>query len=398
VTGPVYQIYCDKADDELFAHEVFREGPLANAEILRLPAHRSAAPAGLREFLEWERSDWLITRDGQLVAAAELSRHGYTGDNGFQRFARLQRAASLGVPGVYFTPFSRTRLNELDHGQNNPRNVAPEMFAALLQAGDEYDTPCLAVRWPTDEEGTPLPLGEEGARDAVNTLRGLMEGFATSKSRGSRAAYPWIPLGVVADMQTQASLPVTGGETRFSIDLPINVESDDWLWDALPPRYFSSGKTDKILAHMALASNSLRPLPAGTQTGFWANAGRAQVQYLGYQWRPDPACGLIAFSGVLARRAGLPLIVVWPRVFLANTAERSSLLASLHTFSDSGLGPIADSGRSLGFSGQSMDAFRERLNTDSKQFGLFAPKSKVGRILEANADLVVFGDALYLPR
>jgi len=161
---PRYVIYCDEADDELLARKLFTEGPLANATIMRLPPRGVNLPPELALSLQWERSDWLITRDGVLVAAAELSKHGYTGDNGMQRFARLLRAPSLGIPVVYFTPFSRSRLNELDQGRNSPRNVSPEMFGELLNAGDKYGVPCLAIRWPTDATyGETLGLEEPEA-------------------------------------------------------------------------------------------------------------------------------------------------------------------------------------------------------------------------------------------
>jgi hypothetical protein len=392
---PEYRIYCDGADDEELARIVFRSGPLAAGQILRLPP-RATAPAFLLKFLWWERADWLITRDDRLVAAAELSRHGYTGDNGFQRFARLQRAVSLGIPSVYFTPFSRTRLNENQSGMNHPRNVAPEMFAAMILAGQEHDIPCLALRWPTDLAGIPIPLSEPGAAAALDRLRAMMEGFATAPD--SETLWEVIPSAVEKEMRAQAELPFRGSSTRLVIDLPIDVEDDGWLWKLLPPSYFAMGKADKILAYAAMGSTKRRALPHGYAPGFWSESGQAQVLYLGYQQRPDPACGLIAFAGVLARRDNRNLIVVWPRLFMSDGPQRQALLAALLAFKQRGDGRIADEGHGLGFSPASLSAFRERINVGSAQFGLFTKGSKVDRVLGENADLCVFGDEIYLPR
>jgi hypothetical protein len=396
VSPPKYVIYCDKADDEILAKELFSTGALAGATVTRLPPRGDTLPAELRDSLEWERSDWLVTRDEVLVGAAEITRHGYTGDNGLQRFARLVRAASLGVPVVYFTPFSRSRLNELDEGRNSPRNVSPEMFGELLQAGDAAGVPCIALRWPTDQAfGEPFPLSDAAMAGTLETLKQLVEGFATlPRDR----LWDCVPPAVMDAMREQAAIPVRGTDVRLVVDTPIEVETDEWLHALLPATYMSSGKADKVLAKMALDSVAHRPLPSRLRADlFWTEPGRAQVLYLGYQWRPDPACGLIAHSGALAKRAGLPLIVVWPRIFLADSEIRQSLLRSLSEFKRSGKGMVLEKSLELGLPREKILAFQQRINIDSKQFGLFSERSKVGRILKENADLCVFGDGLYVP-
>lgn len=395
-TAEEYVIYCDKADDEILAKGLFSTGPLASARITRLPPRGDMLPAELRDSLEWERSDWLVTRDGVLVGAVEITRHGYTGDNGMQRFARLVRAASLGVPVVYFTPFSRSRLNELDEGRNSPRNVSPEMFGELIQTGDAAGVPCLALRWPTDRQfGEPLPLNDTSMAPTLKSLKELVEGFATLARED---LWDCVPDWIIAAMREQAAIPIRGTDVRFVIDTPIEVEESDWLRDLLPVSYMSSGKADKVLAKMALDSATRRPLPQGANADlFWSETGRAQVLYLGYQWRPDPASGLIAYSGALAKRAGLPLIVVWPRIFLSDSEIRQELLDSLTEFKETGAGMVLEKALELGLSREKILGFQKRINTDTKQFGLFSERSKVGRILKENADLCVFGDGLYRP-
>ena len=393
MSGHRFTIYCDKLEDIDFARRVFTDGPLGEADLRLLPP-RTYAPEYLQAYVSWERADWIIVRDETIVAIAEITEHGYTGDNGFQRFARPQRAAMLGIPFVYFTPFSRTRLNEMEEGRFNARNVAPEMFRALLQAGKRYDVPCLAMRWPTDSNGQPLLLRSDNPH--VVELKAVLEGFAVRPL--SDPGWTAVPRPVVDAMEAQASIVFRTSETRLVVDLPVDVESDNWIWDMLPPAYFRRGKAEKVFAHAALAGARKRRLPAHAPThGFWSKPGRAQVLYIGYQWRPDPTTGLIAFSGALADAAGLPLIVVWPRVFLNDGRARQKLLTSWDELR-SGQGCLADCARTLGYSEDAIARLGERAQIRDRQFGVFAPTSKVGRVMAEVVDLAVFGDALYLPK
>src|SRR5438046_752159 len=97
-------IFCDELSDELLASAYLCNGSLTQARVERLPS-LARAPEVLKPLLRWERHDWVVVRDGVITCTVEFSRHGYTGDNSFQRFARLFRAASLGAPTIYFTPF-----------------------------------------------------------------------------------------------------------------------------------------------------------------------------------------------------------------------------------------------------------------------------------------------------
>lgn len=89
LVAEAFRVYCDDASDELIAERwlVGDEG-LGAPIIERLPSLSQASPA-LKPLLEWERQDWMVTRGTQVLCTVEFSRHGYTGDNGFQRFARL---------------------------------------------------------------------------------------------------------------------------------------------------------------------------------------------------------------------------------------------------------------------------------------------------------------------
>jgi hypothetical protein len=360
--------------------------------VARLPT-LARAPEHLRPLLTWERLDWVVTRGEEVCCTVEFSRHGYTGDNGFQRFARLYRSASLGIPTIYFTPFSRTRLNELDEGRESPRNVAPELFQTLKLMDEEFEVACLAVDWPKGPTGTPFPLTHAAVIPTLATLCALVADLTTVRRSESKAAVASRYPQLVAAMETQAAIPFRGTATRGNLTLPVDVERADWVIQWLPSRYFGSGKADKVLALLALNSCESRPI-VGSGKRFWTKPGDAWVLFLGYQWRPDPASGLIALAAARAKRQNLPLIVVWPRVFLEDGAARQHLLTALSDFQAGRAAAIAHELERLGRTSDAIEAFRRRVSVDPNQFGLYAPDSKAARILAETAQTLVLGDAV----
>lgn len=387
-----YVIYGDELSDELLAEHFMLRERLEGAIVQRLPRYTQAPPF-LRALLAWERSDWVISRNEEVVCTVEFSRHGYTGDNSFQRFARLYRAAELGIPSIYFTPFNRARLNELDEGRNSPRNVAPELFETLILMSEQFGVPCLAIDWPITTGGTPAPLSSPATTPALDKLctivTRLSEGYGSESSD-----YGWIAPEVHEAMRRQASLPYRGSETRFAVQLPIDISHTGWIREVLSTSYFASGKRDKLLASAVFTALARRPIVGQQNSPFWEHEGEAWVLYVGYQWRPDPTCGLIALAAARAKRLGLPLIVLWPRVFLERGGLRGRLLNALREFKETGEGLIREEGRRLGVDESSLHEFRNRVSTSDNQYGIYAEDSKVGRILKGTADMVVFGDAV----
>jgi hypothetical protein len=393
VTEPIV-VYCDDASDELLAQaSLLSTQGIPGALIERLPSYANA-PTALRAMLRWERLDWVVTRGGRILCAVEFSRHGYTGDNGFQRFARLLRAAELGVPSIYFTPFSRTRLNELDLGTANARNVAPELFLTLDRLSGRHGVPCLAVAWPTSADGTPFPLNLAEAHHALAIVRDLVRFFAEHGNPGPNASLASDFPEVITGMRTHAARAFRGTETRGTVALPVDLLARDWIDTFLPATYFAYGKADKALASLALRALPTRALTRGVDL-FWDRAGRARVLYLGYQWRPDPASGLIALTE--AQRAPEErLVVVWPRAYLDNGQGRGLVMDALRRFKRVGDGALRDELNRLGVSDKSIAEFRSRVSVNDNQFGLFRPESKPGRILQDLRALVIFGDGAVL--
>ncbi len=387
-------IYCDGISDELAAEQFLRRGPLRKARVERLP-RLAEAPAILRPLLSWERIDWVVVKDESVCCTIELSRHGYTGDHGFQRFARLFRSASLGVPTIYFTPFSRTRLNEMDDGGGSPRNVAPELFETLFELEEQFDVPCLAIDWPVRDDGQPSPLGDRSTLATLNRLAELVAAIVEAPASGTRAVVADEFPGVVEGMRKHAALPYRGGDTRGTVALPIDVGAPEWVYDFLPETYFAAGKAEKTLASLALDSCSQRPVSGGGGSKWWAKPGEAWVQYLGYQWRPDPSCGLIALSATKARALGVPLIVVWPRVFSSAQGKRLEMLAALDELKRHRRGPLASEMRKHGRTEQ-IEGFSKRVSVRPGQFGVFSSSSKIGRVLEETASALVLGDEVLL--
>jgi len=389
-------IYCDELSDELLARQYLCRDGLSAATVERLPS-LATAPEVLKPLLRWERHDWVIVRDGVIVCTVEFSRHGYTGDNGFQRFARLFRSASLGTPTIYFTPFSRTRLNELDEGLQAPRNVAPELFQTLLRMGETYNVACVGMNWPTTHDGTAAPLTSPAALPQLHQLCDLVRALAVTAPGASLDFVADNFPDVVTAMRTQAAIPFTGTATRGLLSLPVEMTESRWIWDWLPDGYFGHGKADKVLAAVALALERERPV-VGEGDPFWEREGQAWVLFLGYQWRPDPASGLVALAAETADRMGLPLVVVWPRVFRdRNGADRRSALLALNEFQASGTGAVYDEAVRLGLSGDAIARFRDRVSTNDNQFGTYAANSKPGRILADVAAAVVLGDVILAP-
>lgn len=388
-------VYGDSLSDEILAREWLQGGVFSVVSVVRLPS-RSGTSGTLRDLLEWERLDWIIEQNGVLKCAVELSRHGYTGDQSFQRFARLYRCAQLGIPVIYFTSFNRTRLNEIEDGRLSPRNVAPELFQTLETMSRKFNVPCLAVDWPTGTDGTPLPLGAPAAREALTTLTNLVRYFTENGNPGPNASVERDFPEVLRGMRAQAALPWTGTVTRSKIRLPIDLSSRDWILAALPGNYFEIGKADKALASLALNSLETRPMVGPNTFGpWWEEEGSVRILFLGYQWRPDPACGLIALSAAQATAEDIPLIVVWPRIFYSDGEVRRRMLLALEEFSLSGTGALADEARRLGFDADKIEGFKARVSTDSNQFGIFGAGTKTGRILAATSRAIVLGDAIY---
>ena len=128
-------------------------------------------------------------------------------------------------------------------------------------------------------------------------------------------------------MQKQAALARRGSQTRGKVKSPIDVSDPSWVHSWLPTGYFSSGKADKALQSPLSTPRDCFPLICNKKVArWWEEEGEARVLFLGYQWRPDPAAGLIALSAASAQAEKIPLVIVWPRVFYNNGIEQKRMM------------------------------------------------------------------------
>jgi len=276
------------------------------------------------------------------------------------------------------------------------RNVAPELFQTLMLLSDEFQIPCLAVRWPTDDTGTAIPLSDPRTHPALTEIRDIIFEILKGVPLGSNTAVEKTFPATVERMKRQAAIPFRGTETRRELTLPVDLENAGWIWNLLPVRYFEYGKADKALASIVLRTITHRPLQADLRP-FWKAKGRAWVLFLGYQWRPDPASGLVALAASWARRTHMRLIVVWPRVFASAGPEYRAAIAALEEFKRAGTGPVYRELATVRRDRETIDRFRERLDDTRSQYGVYARNSKVGRILAETAELLVLGDVIIKP-
>ena len=108
--------------------------------------------------LEYDRPDIIIVKDGQPILVIEITEHGYTGDNPLQRFARVIRAAELKVPLVHFTPFARTRFDEMLYRDDltSARRVSSRLFEGFVKLTNIFQVPIVAMDWPITPRGIPI--------------------------------------------------------------------------------------------------------------------------------------------------------------------------------------------------------------------------------------------------
>jgi hypothetical protein len=107
----------------------------------------------------YDNPDIVLLVDGVPVLVVEKTSQVPTGSNIGQRFARMVRAAELGVPSVLFFPFVAMK-----HGRHaSPCWANPWYFEAMSAVSAVHDAPFLGISWPTDDHYELLMDGSEDA-------------------------------------------------------------------------------------------------------------------------------------------------------------------------------------------------------------------------------------------
>src|SRR5438874_1036933 len=138
-------IYCDEESDRSLILG-FRQlsKPLASVPVDNITIYPAQNSSKLSPFLKAlvsaDRPDFVFTYEDKPFLVLELTEHGYTGDNGLQRFTRFAVCAEEKVPFIYFTPFQRTRDDELDESADpsklSRRHVNSNVFQGMLRLAE----------------------------------------------------------------------------------------------------------------------------------------------------------------------------------------------------------------------------------------------------------------------
>jgi hypothetical protein len=161
-----YQAWCDKPSDKALVQAFGRISEFW-ANITDIQVIPSLEPDALvsnfttsqvAPLLEYDRPDIIILFEGKPILVIEITEHGYTGDNPLQRFARVVRAAEMKVPLVHFTPFARTRFDEMLYTDSltSARRVSSRLFEGFVKLTDIYCVPVVAMDWPVTPRGIPI--------------------------------------------------------------------------------------------------------------------------------------------------------------------------------------------------------------------------------------------------
>ncbi len=108
----------------------------------------------VKELRGYDNPDVIVCKADTPVLVVERTRHKPTGENPLQRFARIVKAAQMGIPIIYQTPYARK--NKQSHYNLNIR-----LNEAAEKVEDHYDTPILIPPWPHDDDYNLLEDGSE---------------------------------------------------------------------------------------------------------------------------------------------------------------------------------------------------------------------------------------------
>lgn len=221
-----YEIWSDNLNEADWFQNL--DSRLMSARI-RTIGRRASNPDCIELLIQYDRPDIILTLDERPILVVEKTQEVPTGHNVGQRFARIVRAAELGVPTLYFFPFDARK-----HGQySGVCNVNARLLLALKRVSLVHSVPVLPVNWPSDSHGTLVWSGEENdvmAKLVAELLSNLgavgprwveQQKYAEQEYEDRTSAFP-----KYLDLPSSVEIvPTLEMESRF----PIRVED-------LPPR------------------------------------------------------------------------------------------------------------------------------------------------------------------
>ncbi|MCF8522799.1 MAG: hypothetical protein K9G08_03420 [Pontimonas sp.] len=144
---------------------------------LKSIGRRGANAVVVDELVVYDRPDIILLEDGMPILVVEKTREVPTGHNVGQRFARLARAAELGVPTIFFLPFDAKKHGI--HGSICSLNA--RLIRAMLKMSVIHDTPVLPVNWPVDGHGELFVDGREN-REIARLVSEVLDGQSSLDS------------------------------------------------------------------------------------------------------------------------------------------------------------------------------------------------------------------------
>jgi hypothetical protein len=399
---------------------------LPSEAVIRGPAEHVAP------LVQYDRPDIMIFCRRRPALVVEITEHGYTGDNPLQRFARVVRSVELGAPFIHFTPFSRTRLDELLRSDRptSRRNVSARLFQGFARLTEIYDVPVVGVDWPVGEQGTPLKASfSSGAelRGVFGELVSMIDHLCLHHADEIVNLQPILYCSVIRPyLDKTAALALAGNISTSEIRI-ANI-SFDRLREVincpgetiklLGEPYFFKGKEHKLVAYRALQESAVGylELPAGRVAYDSARLNELPAPFAekpwvmlfsGYEWRSEPNGGITVNTDIISCRSKTGktvkdrdqlLVVHWPRVFVDSASPvRARLLEELKDVaSDIGASKMAALIRQARAQKGLPDSHINYIAYNTRSLGAWTERSAIARIYRQFCDLVILNDAVLL--
>lgn len=438
-----YQVWCDKPSDKSLVQAFRKLSPfwagISTVQVIPNLGPRALASHFLNKqvisLLEYDRPDIIILLEGHPVLVIEITEHGYTGDNPLQRFARVVRAAELGVPLVHFTPFARTRFDEMLYTDRptSARRVSSRLFEGFSKLTEIYKVPIVAMDWPITTRGIPIKPDLQNTTqlreifgELVDYAQHICEHDGAQLIAGENIMNcEVVKSAVQATKQKAQQTNILESEIRLQ-NIPYDticriVANPKTIVNLLGEDYFMKGKDHKLVALRTIEDSlvDLVETPSGPiNAPFNVEDLRGilprefgekpwLIFYSGYEWRGQPNGGIVTNTDILYCRTTTGatvkdrtqfLAVLWPRVFYKGDHQRRSvLLEELSDFVNANgpcrLGDLVEQKRNL--RGQVLE-HPNYIVYDTKSIGVWSESSTVARIYRHFCDLIILNDRVLL--
>jgi len=442
VEAKEFEIWCDKEADRILLESLksasnFLED-IANVNVMPSMAEISRNPKYdfLRQIVNYDRADICIFHKRKPILIVEITEHGYTGDNSLQRFARIANSGELGIPFMYFTPFSRTRIDEIEASERatSKRRVSRHLFEGFRRIYDIHAVPIMPFDWIVDKKGLPKTVkltarAEEKIAIFGELLRSI-EHFCCChaldiEQRKNLSACPQVieRMGLVDELISK--IPVRTSDVKASnvpfktvVDLIYAPEKIAGFVGG-GEDYFFKGKDHKLVTLMCLQRSTIGKVQTteGTMIDKPSKkedlikllpkelSQRESVLYFcGYEKRSEPNGGIVVNLDYCLCRTGKTvkdrrynLIVIWPRVFFDNgNTVLKSLVEDLKMTANGNATVLSALIKTKSESrGEELSAHKYVKFTKSS-IGFWKEDDTIGRIYRSFCDILLLNDALLL--